>query len=109
MTEKRISIFAEIHLERERQDAKWGVQNHPIRPEKSTRYFTVSADLSRELCDEAAENGTITWYHILREEFFEAMAESTLERQREELIQVIAVAVAMVENIDRNNISKLQY
>ena len=102
MTEKRISFFAEIHLERERQDAKWGVQNHPIRPDKLHDYFNAVATLIRASCDRAAEDGTITWYHILREEFFEAMAESTPERQREELIQVIAVAVAMVENIDRN-------
>ena len=106
MTEKRISLFAEIHLERERQDAKWGEQNHPIRPEKLHNYFKAVAVLSRASCDRAAEDGTVTWYHILREEFFEVMAESTPEKQRQELIQMIAVGVSMGENIDRNRISK---
>ena len=45
--------------------------------------------------------GEGTWADILREEYFEALAETDPARLRVELIQVAAVAVAWVEAIDR--------
>lgn len=65
-------------MERRRQDTKWGVQDHL--PEK--------------------------WITILMEEVGEA-AHGRLEgdrlNYREELVQVAAVAVAMIESLDRGN------
>ncbi len=69
-------IFSEIELERKTQNAKWGIQNHA--PSK--------------------------WLDILGEEYGEA-CKAILEKKsaeyRAELIQMIAVGVAMVECFDR--------
>lgn len=72
------NILEEIKQERERQEAKWGEQNHE----------------------------PLLWNAILGEEFGE-VSKSILERDtknyREELIQVAAVAVAAIECLDRQN------
>jgi len=75
------SVYDSVRRERERQDAKWGEQNHPIE----------------------------WWYPILLEEVGEvgkAMLEWHLrgaqqEAIRVELIHVAAVAIAAVESLDR--------
>lgn len=77
-----------IRIERERQDKKWGVQNHNL----------------------------MTWLGILAEEFGEAAKEinefhfrdAWLEDVRAELVQTAAVAVAMVEYIDRHSVKDLK-
>lgn len=72
----KFDIFYDIHDERVRQNELWGEQNH------DAPY----------------------WYTILAEEVGE-VARSILEKDeknyREELIQVAAVCVAMVEAYDR--------
>jgi hypothetical protein len=40
---KRWPIFREIDVERERQDAKWGEQNHPIRDEFQDAFYKEQA------------------------------------------------------------------
>lgn len=45
-------------------------------------------------------DGTVTWWHILREEVFEAAAENDPEKLRAELVQVAAVAVKMIDALD---------
>ena len=71
-----VRIAQEVVRERERQDEKWGEQNHhPLK-----------------------------WITILGEEFGEACRgafENNPKNYREELIQVAAVAVAAVESLDR--------
>lgn len=69
-------IVKEVVEERSNQNAKWGVQNHD----------------------------PFTWLAILGEEFGEsckAAFETNLPHMRKELIQVAAVAVAIVECLDR--------
>lgn len=77
------TIFEAIKAERTRQDGKWGKQNHP----------------------------PITWVAILGEEFGEVGREAlehragspgAFERYKTELVQLAAVAVAMLECADRN-------
>lgn len=82
------SIINEVKKERQKQDAKWGEQNH--RP--------------------------IEWVGILTEEVGEVAKEAVdfhfgdnptlrlkcIKNYRAELIQVAAVAVAMIESLDRN-------
>jgi len=71
-------IIKEIIKERKRQDKMWGVQNH--RP--------------------------LTWLSILVEEVGEvskAINENKVEDYRTETIQVAAVAIAMLESLDREN------
>ncbi len=80
------NILNEIKIERQNQDCKWGVQNHH----------------------------PFVWLAILGEEVGEVnkavldhnFDKKSLENYREELIQVAAVAVAMIECLDRENESK---
>ena len=70
-------ILEEIKSERQKQDSKWGEQNH----------------------------ATLKWNAILGEEVGEvakSILEGDLKNYREELIQVAAVAVAAIESLDRN-------
>jgi hypothetical protein len=94
-----VPICAEILAERERQDAKWGEQNHP----NGTGYATdiENATAARLMCERAFSTGYGTWKDILKEEVFEAFAESEPDALRAELIQVAAVATAWCEAIDR--------
>lgn len=74
--DKTQEVLEEVFTERECQEAKWGEQNHDVG----------------------------LWYAILGEEFGEvgeAICEYDEPNYREELIQVAAVAVAMVEAFDR--------
>jgi NTP pyrophosphatase (non-canonical NTP hydrolase) len=73
----REQVIREVHIERDRQQALWGEQNH--HPDY--------------------------WLSILAEEFGEvarAICERDWENYREELIHVAAVAVSMAECFDRN-------
>lgn len=96
-------VFQDVYLERLAQDAKWGIQNHPngTGPDNILSEIGVTADLTREWCDEAANIGRLTWANILLEEMAEAFEETDPVKLRTELIQVIAVACGFVEKIDR--------
>lgn len=109
-----IAVLVEVRMERHRQDAKWGEQNHPdgtgamcMRDGRPTADPTIlevrreRAQLERQACDEAALAGRLTWRHILREEVAEACAEDDPAKLRAELVQVAAVAVKWIEAIDR--------
>ena len=78
-------IFEEIEQERFEQDVKWGEQNH-----KPIEWCAILGEEVGEVNKEALEH------------HFE-VKDSSLSRCREELIQVAAVAVAMIESLDRNN------
>lgn len=94
------TVLAEIAAERQRQDAKWGQQNHPdgTIDQPADRRL---ADMARRTCQAAAEMGTVTWRDILSEEMHEAFAEHDPAKLRAELVQIAAVVVAWVEAIDR--------
>ena len=78
MSGKRQEILAEISLERDKQMAKWGKQDHPLP----------------------------YWLAILAEEFGEAAKEivdsphQPTPNLRTELIQLAAVAVQMLEDLE---------
>lgn len=81
-------ILASVRLERERQDKKWGSQNHvPV------KFLAILSEEHGELAKEVVE-------------FLAADSRDErgvrLSRMCNELIQVAAVAVAMVEAIERN-------
>ncbi|MEU5043212.1 NUDIX hydrolase [Streptomyces griseorubiginosus] len=92
-------ILAEIVAERERQDARWGEQNH--RDGTGSLTQVLEADKAREGCQAAFARGDGTWMHVLIEEVFEAFAEDDPSKVRAELVQVAAVAVAWIAAIDR--------
>jgi hypothetical protein len=98
-----MGVFVEINAERERQDKKWGEQNHPIRKDEWHDLHCEAAERAKQMCDTAFQAGRGTWMHILQEEFCEVFAEATAKGQRAELVQVAAVAVSMIECIDRRS------
>lgn len=84
-------ILQEIQAERLRQDAKWGLQNHsPI-----------------EWCAILGEEVGEANKHALQAHFSKdaEYALAQLQEYRKELIQVAAVALAMAESLDRNELS----
>lgn len=92
-------IVRDLANERMRQDKLWGVQNHP----NGTGMVGDSdrADSAKHVCQVMFRNDMGSWRDILHEEVQEAFAEHDPELLRTELIQVAAVALAWVENIDR--------
>lgn len=105
---KRVSdVLGEVYAERAKQDAKWGQQNHPmvlpINNESADERAGHNgyANDYKKLNDMRATAGADAWDTILLEEVHEAFAESNPDRVRAEMIQVAAVAVAIIECIDR--------
>lgn len=99
------TVLSDVGEEREHQFAKWGPQHHPdgtmlYGPFTDDMTYGDAAEFFRAQCDQHAAEGRVTWADILLEETFEALAESDLVRLRKELVQVSAVAVAWVEDID---------
>lgn len=92
-------ILSEVAQECDRQDEKWGEQNHPDGTGGTVR--VALAEAAKVQTDKAAKDGTVTWKLILGEEMLEAFAETDYAKLRTELIQVAAVAVHWVEAIDR--------
>jgi len=97
-TDTTNAVLAEVLDERRKQHEKWGQQDHP---DGTDRDLAGVAESFRRFCDAAAEDGSITFRHILAEETAEAYAETDPDSLRAELIQVAAVAVAWIEAIDR--------
>jgi hypothetical protein len=94
-----IGVTCEVIHERKRQTARWGVQHLP--DGTGSARAQVFADAMKRVCDRAAEDGELTWALILLEEVAEAMAEPTgSPNLRTELLQIAAVCVAFVEDID---------
>lgn len=102
----RARVLSDVHGEREAQDEKWGPQNHP--DGTGSRDYAGMADEARTACDDKHKSGRGTWADILKEEFYEALAESDPVRLRDELIQVAAVAVSWVEAIDRRGAERAE-
>jgi hypothetical protein len=108
-----IDVLAEVRVERARQDAKWGEQNHPDGTGDWDAYRGAwsegtlkeirqgKAREAKDYCDRAAKERRLTYRHILDEEVREAFAEDDKAKLRAELLQVAAVAVAWIEKLDR--------
>lgn len=77
-------IFSEIFDERQRQDKKFGPQDH-----KPMIWIPILVEEVGEVAKAALET-----------HFQYSGADTDYSRYRKELIQVAAVAVAMVQNID---------
>lgn len=107
VTRERFEVVREVCEERNAQYAQWGQQDHPLTPPDRTlgllhsRKHQRAADLWKALNAERVKSGRIAWDGILLEEVYEALAEDDPAKARAELVQVAAVAVAMIESIDR--------
>lgn len=99
--QKRDTVITDLVVERARQDAKWGEQNHPDGT-GDLKFRSWAAD-ARRWCDAIHNLGKGTWKDILLEEVYEALAEDDPTKLRGELIQIAAVSVAWAEAIDRRD------
>lgn len=87
------TVLAEVMAERQNQNAKWGLQNHDP--------FKYLAILGEEVGE--ANKAAVEAYDFKNSEWKRPeLYDSLFYGYREELIQVAAVAVAMVESLDRN-------
>jgi hypothetical protein len=104
---KQNDIFIAILNERDRQDAI-----HPNDRElqllaSSGKWSSVDKKTELErLLKDFREQGWEDWYTVLAEEVMEVFTADTLAEARKELIQVAAVAVKMIEFIDKGLLSE---
>jgi hypothetical protein len=97
MLSKTPAVLEEIFDERRRQENLFPDQHLP---NGTTQRRARIAQFSKEICENERQTGTLTWRHVLEEEFDEALCEEDEDRLREELVQVAAVAVRWIEDID---------
>jgi transcriptional regulator of acetoin/glycerol metabolism len=99
-TVARDLIFGEVDGERRYQIAKWGTehQTHP-HTRATIKTWRLVSDAVKEIND-ALSQDEISWEDILWEEVAEAFAETAWPARRTELIQVMAVACAEIEDGD---------
>jgi predicted house-cleaning noncanonical NTP pyrophosphatase (MazG superfamily) len=106
MSVKWYKIFKAIDEERKKQDEKWGVQNHPMR-EKSLDIMDSDPVPLKEVLENQRRHCRLrisirkNWFDILLEKVCETFLEEKPEKQREEMVQVAAVAVQIIEYLDR--------
>ena len=95
--------LAEVEAERTRHLDKWGEQSLELHSfnELGMHSLQVQLDSARYLNDYAG--GGYDWYTVLHEEMLEAFTETDPRKQREEFIQVAAVALAIVNDLDRKS------
>lgn len=116
--ERLARALAAVARERTEQTAKWGEQHHldgtgeTVNVLERIGDFTADAlafvpanqlaAAARAACQSnGSPQSPDTWTAILLEEVFEALAEDDPVRLRQEVVQVAAVAVQWVEEIDR--------
>ncbi len=93
------AVLDDIASERRAQHEQWGDQVLPMGTSKSRHGRNASN--FQAICRGKAETGDLTYSDILLEEVFEALAEEDPLKLKDELVQVAAVAVKMVELINR--------
>jgi hypothetical protein len=99
-----LNVLTEVAGERAAQDERWGQQDHPVHtpedPDGSLLLNWPYAQFEQRI-KMAFQQGARSWAVIELEEIFEALAARTPKAQRQEWVQVAAVAVAAVEAMDR--------
>lgn len=115
LTPGRVQALSDVSVERDRQEDKWGAQNHPDlcptltgRGASSERHAEdleiPTASRAKFLCGSAAAVKELNWATIAVEEVAEAVeaaAQGDLVKLREELVQSAAVFIAWIEALDR--------
>lgn len=94
-------VLAQVKHERQRQNEKWGVQNH--NPVEWIAILTEEVgEASKEAVDLHFANGEINPHNPAGP----GLQRQRIQNLRKELIQVAAVAVQIVEDIDRNSLNQ---
>lgn len=98
-----VGDLADVAAELDRQDRKWGTQNHP--DGTGAPIHRSARERYRDTCQRHAAAGSVSWLDVLLEEVYEAAAESDPAKLRTELVQVAAVAVQWMRAIDRRQVA----
>lgn len=98
VTEQHIAILAEIAGEVSSSIINHGPESLP--DGTSEEKFAKWAKQYRYSCQAAAARRECTWWHVLREEVFEAAESVDWTHLRAELLQVAAVVVKWIEDGD---------
>ncbi len=106
-----MNILEEITAERARQDEKFGPQSHPsildMPPKSLSSYYEIPLEQrAKDNCELAFSNNEGTWADIALEEFAEVVFAPDEASRRTELVQLAAVCVAWIEDLDRKNAKK---
>jgi len=103
---KTDAVLVEVLQERKRQEEKWGQQNHP-----PIEYCAILGEEVGEVNKAALEahfgykwKGRKDGYTVIHQPKTVGAKLAHWRDLREELIQTAAVAVAMVESLDRNQL-----
>ena len=99
MSDRQEKILEQIADERFSQLKKWGAQAHP---DGTYNDFQDKISEARDTCEYERYNLVKgpSWRAILYEEVMESFGETDKAKLRAELIQVAAVAVAWIEDLD---------
>lgn len=89
---------ADVINERLRQERLFPDQHLPLGTDST--YWGIVEQAAKDDCYMGAVNGSLTWADVLREEVYEALATTEVEDTRREMIEVAAVALRIVEDID---------
>ncbi len=92
----------EVVAERVRQNKKWGPQTH-IDTTDLTPSYVIPEETTKILCELERSCDKLSWSSIAAEELSEAVWAKDAQSRREELIQLAAVCLAWVEDIDQRN------
>lgn len=93
--------FQEVQTEMNRQNAKWGEQNHPLARREFLGSYLQNADDQKTDNDYWVGQNRLTWADILLEEVWEALSAPNTDSQIEELNQVAAVALQAIAALKR--------
>ena len=94
-------ILREVRRERERQDGTWGEQNHS--PEVWLMILSEEiGEASREMLEAWVDETYPGTKHTPETRL------AHLKEYRRELVQVAAVAIAMIESVDRNELREAE-
>lgn len=96
------SVLADVEDEMYAQIRTWGVQSHPDGTGSNEQI--AASNLMKDRCKTAAADGSVTWEHILTEEYAEALAETNPTLLVTELIQTAAVALSWARDIQSRSI-----
>lgn len=101
----RLLISEQVLSELDRQDEKWGQQDHPDRSPSEIAddlvFHRNVAEGWKWMNAARVKSGALAWDGILLEEVYEALSETDEEALEAELIQVAAVAQQWVAAIRR--------
>jgi hypothetical protein len=92
-------IIRDLRFERMSQLEKWGEQSH-LDGTAPTDANIEARDAAIAACNDAHNAGVGTWRHIVDEELAEAYCEDQPMELRAELVQVLAVVAAWIDDID---------